>query len=247
MSKKTVQVMKVSQLLDLNTIVVVGDISGIARGAGLVVVSVGAPVPGTSAPLVLPKVDLEVTQTSGHYLIARPPMVEVPNAFTSLVIDSQRPKRVRPQLQVDEQELLGNPAQKPVTVGDTVIRANDVADYVDMLAQGGSGGSDVLQRVLVGRWLHSWDRATNSGTENARIDSDGKYFIDNVHCFNISNVTFDPMNKTVLFDKVGVPGNPNPGSRNLNQREDLKFVSESELSGAVVGQPHIKLNYVRRP
>lgn len=245
MSRKNVQVMRVSQLLDLNTIVVVGDIAGISRGTNLVVVSVGAPVPGTTAPLVLPKVDLEVTQTSAHYLIARPPMIEVASAFTSLVLDAQRPKRVRPQLQVDEQELLGNPAQKPVTVGDTVIRNVDVADYVDMLAQGAPGDTDILRRMLSGRWLHSWERTTNKGVEDVRIDEDGKYYIDSVHCFDVVNIAFDSLTRTVTFDKIGVPSNPNPGSRNLHQREELKFISDKELKGIVIGNTNIKLGYLR--
>jgi hypothetical protein len=240
-----IPVMKISQLLDLNTVVVGGAISGIPKGSTLLVLSVGAPVPGTDAPLVLPKTELEVTQSTAHYLVARPPLVEVSSNLFTAALELQRTKMVRPQLQIDEKELQGNPALSPVRIGDIVIRQGDLASYVDILAKGPSGQSDVIRNHLAGIWLHTWERPTNRGSEEARIQDDGRYIIDNSHCFDIKNATFDPTTSELSFDKIGVPTNPNPASRNLHQREDLKVVSPKELRGTVRGEPHLTLGYVR--
>jgi hypothetical protein len=241
----TVQVMRISQILDLNTLVVVGAIEGVSSGTDLLVLSIGAPVPGTNAPLVLPKATVEVTQASAHYLIARPPYVVVPNMFAAVLAESQRPKKIRPQLQIDEKEVQGNPSQEPIRVGDIVIKERDLASYVDVLARQPLQGSDLIATRLAGSWLHAWDRTTNSGTEPARIEKDGRYFINGVHCFDLKSATFDPATQVLSFDKVGVPSNPNPYSKTINQREDLKVISDRELRGNVRGQSHITLSYSR--
>jgi hypothetical protein len=128
-----VPIFQVAQLLDKDTVVITGPSVGeLNKGERLEVTSVGGKVEG--AMLVVPKATLEVTLVTDKYVIARPPKIETEVGVGAIMSGLARTTRwVRPELHVDEKELAGNPAYKPVRVGDVVIRAGDLREYAKSL------------------------------------------------------------------------------------------------------------------
>lgn len=125
-------VLKISQILDRTTVIVAGSgVNKIRPLEDLVVVAVGQPVFGTQAPLVVPKARLEATVITEHYLIARPPVTNQASLLS--VMDSM--KKGRSALTVSDEDLQGNPGQEPVRVGDIVLRADEISDYVTHLVK----------------------------------------------------------------------------------------------------------------
>lgn len=123
---------RVAQVLDRSTVTITGPIENIWEGVDLVVVAIGAIVPGTTERLVIPKARLEVTSTARTYAVAqskeRSRTVERPT-FAILSMTERHTVREREKLNVLDKELVGNPAAGPIRVGDVVIKKEDLKEF----------------------------------------------------------------------------------------------------------------------
>jgi len=126
-----VPIYQVVAILDRTTVLVAGGgIEAVSVGSDLLVLAVGAVIPGANVPLVVPKARLEVTQNAGKYVIARPPEIETESTWTALMAAARSTTvRQRPPLSVDEKTMLGNPGAVAVKVGDPVIRETQFREY----------------------------------------------------------------------------------------------------------------------
>ena len=138
MSEQTVSVFKVDKILDSSTVVVTGETVGeLSTDDTLWVLAVGPYVSETGPPLVLAKAELEVTEVTDYYAIARPPEREV-REKSSFVLDVMQDRivRKRPSLPVaNDSVLLGNPEKIPLAPGDYVIKKEDYRAFVAFLAR----------------------------------------------------------------------------------------------------------------
>lgn len=142
MTNKTLPELEVTALLDRRTVVVGGrGLDVLHIGEQLLILAVGNPLPGVGARLVMPKATVEVLQHAGAYVLAASPAQEEEVASSlSVFMNRSTPKivRRRPDMNVDEKAIIGNPANEPVRVGDPVIRPSDLADFVAALAAEGA-------------------------------------------------------------------------------------------------------------
>jgi hypothetical protein len=136
------QPMKVAQILDKTTVVITGDsVPSLSTGDRLWILAVGREIPGVGLPLVVAKAAVEVTSIPGPYLVARTPTYEEETPSNPLYgtlgsLGSQSKTKTitrRQVLTVEEKELIGNPSNTPVTVGDPVIRPADLQSFVASL------------------------------------------------------------------------------------------------------------------
>jgi hypothetical protein len=134
-----VAMMRVSEILDRTTIVIAGEgVESLTIGTELQVLAVGRPLKGIGVPLLVPKANVEVTSVAGVYAIARSPVYT--EQKSTLVTDLfSRSVTKRDALNVDESNLLGNPASAPIAKGDPVVRPNQLAELVKALSDSRSG------------------------------------------------------------------------------------------------------------
>jgi hypothetical protein len=131
--------LEVVAISDATTLIVAGPgVDELAENDELYVVAVGESViPKTDAPYVVPKAKLEVTFQAGVYAIARPPVEEVTvktSTYLALEAFTEKKVRRRPDLQVDEKQMIGAPKRGPIKIGDQVVRAGDLASFIAYLA-----------------------------------------------------------------------------------------------------------------
>ena len=123
------QPLKVAQLLDKTTVVVAGPrVEALSVGEELQILAVGRDIPGVDAPLIVPKALLKVTSVAGAYAIARTTTYEAqedPMNWANPL--SRRTVTRHYSLTVNDADLVGNPGQAPVRVGDPVIRPQDLS------------------------------------------------------------------------------------------------------------------------
>ena len=132
-----VPIFKVLRILDKRTLVIGGDLLDVellSVGKSLSVLSKAGPmIPELNLPLVIPKAVVIVTANMGAYVIAQPEEQTFDTSIlTSMFIQKTRS---RPNLNVNESLLTGNPAAVPIDIGDVVVKTDDVAAYVGKLAR----------------------------------------------------------------------------------------------------------------
>jgi hypothetical protein len=132
--------MQVGQILDKTTVVVIGPgIVDVRPGEALQILAVGREVPGVGAPLIIPKATIKVGNITSAYVIARTTTYEAEvssNPFELLGPTTRKVTR-HYELTVDESKMIGNPASTPVTVGDPVIKLNDLARFISQFTHSG--------------------------------------------------------------------------------------------------------------
>jgi hypothetical protein len=128
-----IPIFQLAQILDKGTVVITGaSVGDLKEGQRLYVTAAGGKV-GEST-LVVSKATLEVTLVTDKYAIAQPPQVKTEVGVASFMNPLATTTRwVRPDLRVDEKELAGNPAYRPIRVGDVVIREGDLRQYANSL------------------------------------------------------------------------------------------------------------------
>ncbi|WNZ65183.1 hypothetical protein QEG98_17040 [Myxococcus sp. MxC21-1] len=137
-----IPVLKVIRILDDKTLVVSGEgVERIAEREDLVVLAVGPKLEELGdIPLVVQKAYVVVTSHVGSYLIVAPPVehetVQENSNWGALIGGRERTKTlsVRRALPVMEKDVMGNPARRPIGVGDPVIRRSDLKEFVKSLA-----------------------------------------------------------------------------------------------------------------
>jgi hypothetical protein len=146
--------LEVASFIDATTVVVVGHrVDDLTLNDELYVLAVGnSTVPKTNVPLIVPKARLEVTFLAGVYALARSATIEkvkipgvdfeaLTNPFGSLAV-AKTVERRKP-LTNDEKLFTGSPADgAAVVVGDTVVRADDIADYIKWRAEQASSSDN---------------------------------------------------------------------------------------------------------
>lgn len=131
-----IEPMRVEKILDKYTLVIGGPyqaLHGVSEGNELAVIHV---VPGglpNGMPLVMSKARVVVRDHLGEYIIADAQTREK-QVLPALSILGLRSVETRSPLNVDSSSLSGNPASAPVRVGDLVILASDMREYVKQLA-----------------------------------------------------------------------------------------------------------------
>jgi hypothetical protein len=137
-----IPILAVSQILDKVTLVLTGSgLDRISIDDTLVILAVGRPLKDSGVPLVVPKATVVPVLNAGFYIIAKTPLVEEEGergAFGILVPGKKISRR--PQLLVNEKEVVGNPGMGPVALGDAVVRARDVQAFIRSLAEQGPSG-----------------------------------------------------------------------------------------------------------
>lgn len=129
----------IAQILDTTTLVIVGTgVGALRKDEELQIVATGLNIPGLNVPLVVPKAYVEVANVAGLYAIARTTTFttqETPSSLAALgaALGAARTVTKRRQLDVNESQVIGNPANKPVAVGDFVIRPEDLPLLVNYL------------------------------------------------------------------------------------------------------------------
>ncbi len=128
-----IQVLKVLKLLDRQTVLIGGgDLSRFQEGTEVDVLAVGSPLQEVEGvPLVIPKARLEVTSNAGAYLVASPVVTTSDETDVFSTVYRTRKVRRREPLNVAETDLAGNPAGRPIVVGDPVIEAGKLQDFVN--------------------------------------------------------------------------------------------------------------------
>jgi hypothetical protein len=129
--------MTVSQLLDKTTVVIAGTgVQSLKAGDDLLILAIGPKLPGLDVPLVVRKADVVVETATKYYAVARTPEYEATVESGIAVLSGMSNKKVwrRDPLKVEEGQLIGNPGWGPVAVGDHVIKAGELSDFVDHLA-----------------------------------------------------------------------------------------------------------------
>ena len=135
MSEKKVPVFQVSQILDKTTLLITGDkVGDLSMGSVLLILAVTKSRSLKGIPLVLPKVTLEVTLVTDFYAVARPPVEKHVSSSTMMTLTTSTTISRRPKLDVEESNLVGNPASIPIAIGDPVIEKVNLRDYVAELA-----------------------------------------------------------------------------------------------------------------
>lgn len=82
---------------------------------------------------------------------------------------------------------------------------------------------------LVGIWKNEWETGKGKGSQICKITSDGEYYINNEHYFNIEDLTIDSFTGRIRFFKATV--NQTPGYRLKN---DLKIINNSKIKGTEI-------------
>jgi hypothetical protein len=130
--------MQIGQILDKTTVVVIGPgVEGLKINDDIQILAVGKEIPNLAVPLIVPKAALKVQSTAGAYVVARTSTYDVeidPGAPWRSVFDTgKRTETRRHQLTVDEGQMVGNPSNTPVAVGDPVIKPGDLARFIAFL------------------------------------------------------------------------------------------------------------------
>lgn len=129
----------IAQILDSTTIVIVGNgVESLRPEEELQIVATGLNIPGLNVPLVVPKAHVEVSNVAGLYALARTTTFTTQESSPNLAsigaaLAGVRTVTKRRQLDVTESQVVGNPANKPVAVGDFVIRPDDLPRLVNFL------------------------------------------------------------------------------------------------------------------
>ena len=143
-AKGTYPVLQVAQILDKYTLVVTGEnVDKLSEDESLMILARGTNVPGVDVPLFVSKATVVVTEVPGPYAIVKAPTYEVqestPSAlsgFASILgASGTRTVTKRSPLSVDEAAIIGNPAVRPIVVGDPVIRRDDLQSFIRDLGQ----------------------------------------------------------------------------------------------------------------
>jgi hypothetical protein len=88
---------------------------------------------------------------------------------------------------------------------------------------------------LIGTWQNEWIIDKTKGNEICKITAEGKYYVNNEHCFNIENLKIDASTGSISFMKVSVRQNDD---RRLDNQ--LNIVNNLRLEGTENG---IKISY----
>lgn len=139
MTETSFPVLSVLKILDKQTLVLAGsNLNQINIGSQLVVLAEGPRLEEIGGiPLVIVKAEIEVVEHAGKYLIASPPGREVKyESSLSAIARGLGPTTVftRPDLTIQEKDMIGNPSKRAVAIGDAVIRRKDLELYVDSLS-----------------------------------------------------------------------------------------------------------------
>lgn len=131
--------MEVAEILDKTTLVITGEgVDSLQEDDELYILSAGRHIRGTSVPLLIPKAKVVVTAPAGEYAIAQSQTVEETEPsplITSARMFAPVTRRYRPALSVDEKAMIGNPARSPITIGDPVVRSDDLPNFVKRMAE----------------------------------------------------------------------------------------------------------------
>lgn len=129
--------LEIKAFVDATTVVLVGHrTEELQEGDELYVLGIGdVNIPGTDMPLVTPKAKLEVTFPADVYALARSPaeITRVPRFLVSAALTEMMTGQTverREPLTKDESQFLGNPARKPVQIGDAVVPAKRIGDFI---------------------------------------------------------------------------------------------------------------------
>lgn len=130
-------ILKIVAFVDSTTVVITGHrVDDLRMGDSLYVLAIGVTyVPEANIPLIVPKAAVEVTFAPGPYVLAQAPMVEKQTtgdlaASLAAMVGGTRTVKFRPALTTDEKSFIGNPANEPIKIGDVVVRARDVSNYI---------------------------------------------------------------------------------------------------------------------
>jgi hypothetical protein len=111
---------QIAEILDKTTVVIKGTgLESLDPGDELSIVAIGPILPSIGVPLVVQKADLVVDSASKYYAIAKTPQYEVTVEGLPALTGFMGPRKEwrRDALKVDEKQVVGNPAWKPVAVG----------------------------------------------------------------------------------------------------------------------------------
>jgi hypothetical protein len=128
-------ILKVIKILDKTDLVVAGQgIEALRDRNDLFVLAIGGPlVEAGGVPLIVPKARLVVKHTAGAYVIATAPELTEQETKSALSLSTSKTVRRQERLNVDEEQMAGNPAGRPIAVGDPVIRSHDLGKFVQYL------------------------------------------------------------------------------------------------------------------
>jgi hypothetical protein len=124
-------VLEIKAFVDATTAVLMGHRTHeLEDGEELYVLGIGdTNIPGTDIPLITPKVKLEVTFPAQVYALARSTRestgVNLLGSFAASMETFSRAPLTR-----DESQFIGNPARRPVRVGDVVVPAKRLGEYI---------------------------------------------------------------------------------------------------------------------
>ncbi|MCP3099002.1 hypothetical protein LZ198_08940 [Myxococcus sp. K15C18031901] len=138
-----IPILNVVRILDDRNLILVGsEIDKIREGEILAVLAVGPKIEEIgNVPLVVRKASVMVTTHAGGYIVASSPQEEETTYESSNLMavlgGKERTKTVlvRRPLAVSEKDVMGNPARRPISIGDPVIRREDLREFVRYLAE----------------------------------------------------------------------------------------------------------------
>ena len=127
--------LEIVAIIDSTTVAIAGSGShNLKENDELYILAVGRSiVPKVDLPLVAPKGKVIVTFPAGYYVLARTPVEEkyaAGFAITAADIFSPRVVERRAHLNVNENEMLGNPGRHGVRVGDPVVKVDELVNYI---------------------------------------------------------------------------------------------------------------------
>jgi hypothetical protein len=135
--------MQIGQILDKTTVVIIGPgVDKLTVNDELQILAVGREIPNVGVPLVVPKAHVRVYSVAGAYVVARTGTYEVEVSagdFTTFSRTFMQPRKEtrRYELAVDEKQMVGNPSNTPVAVGDPVIKPGDLPRFLESLGRPG--------------------------------------------------------------------------------------------------------------
>lgn len=133
-------ILEIASFVDAHTAVLIGPhAEDVEEGDELYVLGIGfSVIPKVDVPLMAPKAKLEATFVPGPYVLAKAPVEKIETETSAAVIrrllEGVQLTERRQKLTTAEQFFLGDPGKEPIKIGDIVVRASDLKNYIQYRA-----------------------------------------------------------------------------------------------------------------